>query len=62
MPWDHAYFDLRPGTPEQIKKTLDKASKRGWEFMAFDERRSEKGKTLPGVIVWVRRRKLPGHG
>lgn len=60
--WETAFFDLRPGTPDQIKRALDKAAKKNWEFMAFDRPRNIKGVELVGVVVWVRRRKMAGHG
>ena len=58
----HRGVELVPGTSDQIEKLLNRMSKDGWVFMAFGERRNEKGRVLPGVVVWFRLPRLVGHG
>ena len=55
-------FDVMPGTTAQVEALINKQGKKGWEFMAFGERRNDKGKVLPGVTVWLKRVKMNGHG
>ena len=55
-------FESVPGTTAQVEALLNKLSKKGWEFLSFGDRRNDKGKVLPGTVVWVRRIRIPGHG
>lgn len=55
-------FEVTPGTTAQVEALVNKLSKKGWEWMSFGERRNDKGRVIPGVVVWMRRIKIPGHG